>query len=275
MTLTEWMTPDPERVFIHTTMVSCARRMHEHGFRHLPVVDHDGALQGIVTDFAVDQAGAFVGAAWVPWEQEEHPEASAHMLKVDVAPHPDWPLAPVLRSLMRSWQDAAVVVDDQRRPIGILTERDVAMRAASVLPAAFLCVRRARSVIAVDADRDAKTAFDRMVQHRIRHVLLNERGKPVGVVSFRDIVGGRVTRGREVKLGELRRRDLVTATEGTPMAEIAARMAAERIGCMPIVDSAGRAVGVVTASDLLALVVAALEGRELPTDWDAEHHFAG
>ena len=45
----QWMTEDPITASADTDVEEAARIMLEHGFRHLPVVDDDGRVAGIVS----------------------------------------------------------------------------------------------------------------------------------------------------------------------------------------------------------------------------------
>ena len=45
----QWMTPDPVTVTAQTDVEEAARIMIDNGFRHLPVLDDDGRVVGIVS----------------------------------------------------------------------------------------------------------------------------------------------------------------------------------------------------------------------------------
>ena len=45
----QWMTPDPVTVAADTEVEAASRIMLEHGFRHLPVLDGDGRVAGVVS----------------------------------------------------------------------------------------------------------------------------------------------------------------------------------------------------------------------------------
>lgn len=61
-------------------------------------------------------------------------------------------------------------------------------------------------------------------------------------------------------VGEIMRTDVVTVREEATVRELARTLAEEGIGGAPVLDAAGRVVGVVSASDVLALAA-----REAPT----------
>jgi len=79
--------------------------------------------------------------------------------------------------------------------VGVISERDIIRMIASgrtlETPVSEVCTK---NVVAVRGDSDVAEAAKAMNKHRIRHVIvLDESGKPVGVVSMRDLVGERAT----------------------------------------------------------------------------------
>jgi acetoin utilization protein AcuB len=100
----------------------------------------------------------------------------------------------------------------------------------------------------------ADEAWRMMRFHRIHHLVVTDRDRVVGVVSERD-TGGR--RGSAVTDGSTVA-DLMTAPAVTVKPTMTVRKAANMmrgrsIGCL-IVTETGRALGIVTVSDLLKLV---------------------
>jgi len=108
------------------------------------------------------------------------------------------------------------------------------------------------------APRDSATkARERMRQGRIRHLVVSDGPRVLGVVSDRDLVGlGRLASSTCV-------RDLMAApvVQGHP--EMTVRQAANQlrghsIGCLPVFED-DRLVGIVTTTDLLELIGRGLE----------------
>jgi CBS-domain-containing membrane protein len=62
-----------------------------------------------------------------------------------------------------------------------------------------------------------------------------------------------------MKLSAIMTRPPITARDDTPVEEVAARMIARRVGCLPIVSGAGQLVGIVTPHDF-----GAKEGSDVP-----------
>lgn len=106
-------------------------------------------------------------------------------------------------------------------------------------------------VITAAPDESASAAWSRMDQEGVRHLVVTEGGRLLGVISERDLggrTGGAVRRGRTV--GELMTPQVATATPGTALRKAANLMHGRLIGSLPVVDD-GRLVGIVTATDVL------------------------
>ena len=100
----------------------------------------------------------------------------------------------------------------------------------------------------------ASRAWALMRGERIRHLIVVDGGKPVGVLSDRD-TGGRTAAAIRAQstVGELMTDAVVTATPDDTVRRIANVMRGRTIGCVPVV-SGKRLVGIVTTSDLLGLL---------------------
>jgi len=104
-------------------------------------------------------------------------------------------------------------------------------------------------------------------QHGIQHFPVVEDGRIVGIVTDRNLREA-VTDPRvftllldliasmdRVVVRDIMVRDVVTASRDVPLPEAARLMVERKIGCLPIVEE-GRVVGIVTATDILAVVAA-------------------
>ncbi len=91
--------------------------------------------------------------------------------------------------------------------------------------------------------------LERMLDKEIRHVVVTDGDdRVIGVVSQRDIVKRGVP---QTKVEKIMTRKPVTARPETPVGEAALILADKKIGCLPVVDADGCAVGVVSVVDLL------------------------
>jgi len=85
---------------------------------------------------------------------------------------------------------ALVVVDDARRPIGVLSERDIVRTAARNEAVFGLLVSHlmTRDLILGTPGDDLGAVGSTMVTRRIRHLPIMDGGKLVGIVTIGDVV---------------------------------------------------------------------------------------
>ena len=104
-------------------------------------------------------------------------------------------------------------------------------------------------------------------QMRVEHVgslvVVDQDGKPIGMLTDRDITIEGVARGVDVDqttVRDLMTAPVVTATESEGMVTALARMREFGIRRLPIIDSEGKLVGVVTNSNLIKELSELLDG---------------
>lgn len=180
-----------------------------------------------------------------------------------------------------------LVVMEGDRARGVLTDRDVALRAAADgARAGEGPVRDAmsRPPVGIPAETSLQDAAARLASSRLRRLLLTEDERVRGVLSADDLV--RLLASELADLGEVLQAQLpagasapppraegaaaepgravhhyqtsvVTASSEAPVAELVERMDERAVGSVVIVDDDGRAVGLVTDRDLALRVVAA------------------
>jgi acetoin utilization protein AcuB len=120
--------------------------------------------------------------------------------------------------------------------------------------------------VSIDADASALEAFERMVSRGIRHLpVVDRERRVVGVLSIDDLRAAlpfpiSVARpldaeqreaARESRVGEIMTFAPETLGPEAALAEAAERMAELRIGCIPVVDDAGRLAGLLSETDVL------------------------
>ena len=104
-------------------------------------------------------------------------------------------------------------------------------------------------VSTIAPDERIERATTEMRLHRIRHLVVVERGEVVGVVSDRDLKGA-----NPYGLVKEHMIDKVAvASPRTTVREAANLLRGHTIGCIPVVDD-DRVVGIVTVTDLLELL---------------------
>jgi len=102
---------------------------------------------------------------------------------------PATPIREVLETMHRKRVGSMVVVDERAAPVGIFTQSDVLHRVALAqrdlgAPIAEVMTLRAHTL---EASAPVHAAVFAMIQHQLRHIVLVEDGKAVGVVSERDL----------------------------------------------------------------------------------------
>ena len=96
------------------------------------------------------------------------------------------PVDEVARLMREQGVGSVVVVDQRSRPVGIFTEHDL-VRAIADLRGTPVSAAMSRDPIALPAHTLAYEAALIMVEKRVRHVLVTEDGRLVGVISERDL----------------------------------------------------------------------------------------
>ena len=119
--------------------------------------------------------------------------------------------------------------------------------------------------ITVDPDMPMLEARQRMRDERIRHLLVTEGSRLVGIVTDRDIRLNLPSPATTLSvweinflLAKLRVRDVMTSSvlvvdSNRPAAEAARIMLEHKIGALPVLDN-GQLVGIVTESDFVRAV---------------------
>lgn len=249
-------TPTPITVTAGTTLADCAVLMDRHRIRHLLIVDDRGRLVGVVLDFEAAMRGAISGGVWLAYDQCDAWLLARDVQRSDlptVGTHE--PLDTALAMVGASLWDVIVIVDDRHRPVGIFTEHDAVRLGSHGLPND--AVRDAvnnRPLITLDADEVLSVARQRMLDNRVRHLLVVEPdGVLLGVVSFRDVaLPGRLAPTATSRDGLAR--PLIAGAPTLGVKDACKLMVDEKIGCLPLIDADGRPVGLVTRTDVARLV---------------------
>jgi CBS domain-containing protein len=129
-----------------------------------------------------------------------------------------------------------------------------------------------KPVISLFAEQTLPLADDIMRFKHLRHLpVVDESGKLVGLVSHRDILRAQISsltgltdrekRARQdnVRVDQIMTRDVWTAGPDTFASNAGRLLLDHRFGCLPVVDSVGQLVGIVTERDYLRFAVKAIE----------------
>ena len=111
-------------------------------------------------------------------------------------------------------------------------------------------------VVTVKLSDLATDALDRMRRIQARHLVIMEDHRVCGVISQRDISlrTAAAHPGRPVGFA-IADEIPQTAGQGEPVTQLAARMVRARIGCLPVLDSEGNLMGIVTRTDIIGALL--------------------
>ncbi|QNS02753.1 CBS domain-containing protein [Streptomyces xanthii] len=119
-----------------------------------------------------------------------------------IAVRPDTPLTQAAQ-LMRDEDIGTVMVTDGGRLLGLITDRDIALRAVAdgadprVVEVADLCTT---DPVCVSPEEETARAVALMRQHSVRRLPVTSGGRPVGMASLGDLAE---THDPESALGEI------------------------------------------------------------------------
>jgi CBS domain-containing protein/sugar phosphate permease len=167
-------------------LTTVQRVMAENGLRHIVVV-RDGAIAGYVS--ARDIFGEKLLVEDVETRKKLSAKAVKEVMKSPpVTLYPQATLADAARTMAEK-NIGFVVLTEGDKPVGVVSERDVVKALASGMPLNTPLEKIAtKKVITIEPDKSVVEAADLMAENKIRHLVVAERGKVVGVVSLRDLV---------------------------------------------------------------------------------------
>lgn len=107
-----------------------------------------------------------------------------------------------------------------------------------------------RPVVTIDEFTTVEKALELMTEHRLHHLGVTRLGRLVGLVSDRDLMKA----ASQVPAASVMTTRLLTARPDTSLWKVARTMVRHQIHSVPVLDSQGRLVGLLTSQDLLALM---------------------
>ncbi|AGE70263.1 CBS domain-containing protein [Sulfolobus acidocaldarius] len=92
--------------------------------------------------------------------------------------------------MRREGVGSLVIVDNDFRPVGIVTERDIVYAIAQDIPIDTpISEIMSRDPVSINGGSDVSEAVALMTSRGIRHlVVINNEGRTIGVISVRDVV---------------------------------------------------------------------------------------
>jgi len=215
------MTPGPVTIQARTPLPAIAEVMTNRRLKRLPVVDDHGAMVGIVSrlDLLRTAARAFERKEPVAREMGlagDTPLSTVMRRDVPMV-HPETSLPEVFQAVVSTRLNRALVVDADRRVVGVITDAELLDRLTpSLRPSAL-----------------------RSLMHRL----------PFGHPRADEVAAEQHARAR--RAADLMIRDVPTATEDAPVSDGVARMLRGNHKVLAVTDASGRLVGMVDRADLL------------------------
>ena len=218
-TAADLMTPDPVTLPETTPLAEAAAVMADRGLKRIPVVDAQQRLIGMVSrsDLLATVAEGLRQRPATPIRQPDGaPKTVGEIMITDVPTvQPDTPLAETLDRLLETDKRRVIVVDGERRVVGIITDGDVMRRAAKrVRPGAL----------------------------RALAAWFGGGARPPGLEVAAE--------GRTA--ADVMTSPVVTLPTNAPIADAVRLMMAHKIKRIPIIDADGRLVGMVGRAGVLA-----------------------
>ncbi|GIW09091.1 MAG: hypothetical protein KatS3mg061_0148 [Dehalococcoidia bacterium] len=206
-TAADLMTSPAVTIRADATVLSAARLMAERRLKRLPVVDAAGRLLGMVS--RVDLLRTVAEGYPLPEEPPaptRRPRLVGEIMRTRVPTvPPQATLAEVLEAVVSTRLNRAVVVDEQRRVVGIITDAELVRRLGERPGVIAALMRRTAAVPTAD----------------------------------------------DVRARDLMIRDVVTTQPEVPIEVAIRQMLTQQRKILPVVDPAGRLLGVVDRYDLL------------------------
>jgi len=199
---------------------SAAKLMVDEHLKRLPVIDDEGRLVGILG--RLDVLNTIAAVSLPQW----HPEARAVSTQARVAEvmsrevpavHESATLGEIFELLISSAHKRVVVVDDQRRVVGIIADSDLVSR----------------------------------VNPESRPGLIELLVSKVPIEAIGGEARKHLARIRGRSAAELMTREVVTVREEMPVASALALSAEKRVKRIPVVDAENRLVGIVGRTEMM------------------------
>jgi acetoin utilization protein AcuB len=119
-----------------------------------------------------------------------------------------------------------------------------------------------RNIYTITSEDSIAEAFDLMKETNVRHLpVVDPDEQLMGILSERDLLlranydsaSGEID-FPELTVADAMVTDIVSCTPMTSIADVAAIFVKEKIDCMPVLDSHSKLVGLITSSDILAIM---------------------
>lgn len=271
MRISEIMTREPVSVPSDCSLDDAIRLFESCRFRHLPVADK-GRLIGLISDRDIALATGWILASYRNTGENSGPETVGQIMKNEVFTLPVDASVNEAAAVMLDNRISAVPLLKGDQLVGIVTSTDLlrACRADSpgfdwkIDEAAKVEGSMSSQLWTVDPDQAMADALDICQSGSVRHLLVVESGRLVGILSDRDlrfglgqeIVSDQVAQdeGRmevpTTPLSALMATEVVTIKTGEALTAAADLMLEHGFSSLPVMKE-GRLVGIITQTDVL------------------------
>jgi CBS domain-containing protein len=113
-----------------------------------------------------------------------------------------------------------------------------------------------KSVVTVPPHQTVQDAARKMRDHHVGAIVVVEKDRAVGILTDRDITLRAIAEGRDPRttpIGEVMSRDLKVLRSEDKIDDALSSIRAAGVRRLPIVDAAGKPIGMVTLDDLIVL----------------------
>ncbi|RMD80647.1 MAG: CBS domain-containing protein [Chloroflexi bacterium] len=214
----EVMTPNPTTIPATASLAQAALVMTKNDHKRLPVVDNEGRLVGIISrsDLLQTVANNFaISSETLPAELVTATTVGEVMARDVPVVTPNTSLSETLDRILSTPRRRAVVIDQDRRVIGIVSDGDILRRAMRPVspgllqrfamwigggtrsPELALALQNQTAanvmtspVITVTPDTPITAAIEQMITHRIKRLpVVDDQGRLVGMVGRAALLG--------------------------------------------------------------------------------------
>lgn len=121
-----------------------------------------------------------------------------------------------------------------------------------------------RELVTVNETDDLALAESMLRLGGIRHLPVVRQGRLVGLVTHRDLLRTAVTHDRRsTTAGDVMTRAPEAVGPNTSLVRAARLMLEKKFGCLPVVESDGRLVGIITESDFVRFAADVVQDLDL------------
>jgi len=253
------------------TIMGAIKTMMAYGFRRLPVADPGtNRLVGIITSVdLIDFLGGGERHNLVKNRYGGNLLAAINgdvreIMGVDVITLSErQSLEDALNTMLRQNRGGLPIVDDERRVVGIISERDFACLIADVKTGKVVRDYMSRRVVTAPPDISIGEAAKTMVSNGFRRLPVVRDGVLLGIITATDIVKylgggkafdklvtGHIQEALKPAIKTIMVPNVVTTTSNVDLGGAAKLMMDKKVGSLPVIDD-GFLVGILTERDIL------------------------